>query len=74
MKMDKISNEGLFMAYTGSDKIVYVVNKKGKKEQAVTHVYFDEAHMSSSIQSTPPMGIALQQAGYLGHHLRKENQ
>ena len=30
----------------------------------MTHVSFDEAHMSSSIQSTPPMGTALQQAGY----------
>lgn len=64
MNLDRISNEGLFMTYTGSDKIVYVVNKRGRREQAVTHVSFDEAHMSSSIQSTPPMGIALQQAGY----------
>ena len=63
-KLDKISKEGLFMTYKGTDKIVYVVNKQGKQEKTATHVTFDEAHMSSSLQTQPPMSSALQQAGY----------
>ena len=49
MKLDRISNEGRFMTYTGSDKIVYVVTKGGKHEKSVTHVAFNEAHMSGNI-------------------------
>ena len=52
------------MTYTGSNKIMYVVDKHGRKERTSAHVSFDEAHMTSTVQQKPPMAIALQQAGY----------
>ena len=48
MKLDKISSEGLFMTYTGTDKIIYVVDKDGSNEHTCTHYAFDEAHISSN--------------------------
>ena len=52
------------MTYTGTDKIMYVVDSTGKKEHTSAHVSFDEAHMTSAVQQKPPMAIALEQAGY----------
>ena len=34
-KLDKISREGLFMTYKGTDKIVYIVNKQGKQGDTI---------------------------------------
>lgn len=64
IKVDRIINECLFMTHTGIDKIGYVVNNKGQREKSVTHVSFDEEHMSSSLKSTSLMGVALQKAGH----------
>ena len=64
MKLDKISSEGLFITYTGTDKIIYVVNKDGTNERTCSHFAFDEAHMSSNAKTLPPMAITLQHAGY----------
>ena len=64
MKLDTMSDDGLFMTYTSTDKNVYVVNKDGSNERTSTHVAFDEAHMSSTNKTLPPMALVLQQAGY----------
>ena len=64
MKLDRISQEGKFMTYTGTDKIVYFVNNDGKNEKSSTNVSYGKAHMSSNVKHLPPMAIALQQAGY----------
>ena len=65
MKLDTMSDDGLFMTYTGTDKNIYVVNKDGSNERISTHVAFDEAHTSSTNKQLPPMAIILQQAGYI---------
>ena len=57
------------MTYTGSDKIVYIVDQTGKKEKTSAHVTFDEAHMTTSPQHKPPLFTALQQAGHRQHVL-----
>ena len=63
-KLDRISSDGIFMTYKGSDKLVYVVDKDGKHEQCSAHVSYDEAHMSTPRQKRPPMSALLEQAGY----------
>ena len=60
MKLDTMSNDGLFMTYTGTNKNVYVVNKDGSNEHISTHVAFDEAHISSTNIQLPPMDTILQ--------------
>lgn len=62
--LDNISSDGLFMTYTGTDKIMYVVNQHGKKERTSAYVSFDEAHMTSTLQNKSPVSIAPQQAGH----------
>ena len=57
MKLDRISSKGLFMTYTGTDEIIYVVDREGTNKHTCTHYAFDEAHMS-------PMAVTLQHAGY----------
>ena len=64
MKLDRISSEGLFMTYTGTDKIIYVVDRDGTNERTCTYYAFDEAHMSSNSKTLPPMAVTLQHAGY----------
>ena len=64
MKLDNITTEGLFMTYSGSDKVIIAVNTNGTNERRCTHVSFDEAHMSSTQKHIPPMGIVLQHAGF----------
>ena len=64
MKLDDITSEGLFMTYSGSDKIIIAVDKNGTNERRCTHVSFDEAHTSSTQKPIPPMGIVLQHAGF----------
>ncbi len=63
-KLDSISTTGRFMTYKGTDKIAYVTNEDGTQEKASTHLAFDEAHMSATVNKQPPMAHALQQAGY----------
>ena len=65
MKLDTISSQGLFMTYSGTDKNVYVVNFDGTNERLTTHLSYDEAHMSSTKPTLPPMAITLQQRGYI---------
>lgn len=48
------------MTYTGTDKIMYIVNQHGKKDHTSAHVSFNEAHMTSTLQTKPPVAIALQ--------------
>ena len=64
MKLDPITSEGLFMTYSGSDKIIIAVDRNGTNERRCTHVSYDEAHMSTTTKEIPPMGLVLQQAGY----------
>ena len=63
MKLDTISNQGLFMTYSRTHKNVYVVNYDSTNEQLTTHLSYDKAHMSSLQKELPPMAIALQQHG-----------
>ena len=42
MKLDAMSNDGLFMTYTGTNMNIYVVNRDGTNEQLAKA--FDEAH------------------------------
>ena len=58
-KLDHISADGPFMTYTATDKIMYVVNQQGKEERTSAHVSFDEAHMTSTLQTKSPVAIAL---------------
>ena len=71
MKLDSITSEGLFMTYSGTDKVVIVVDTNGSNERRCTHLTYDEAHMSSTQKTLPPMGIVLQQAGYHPQPLEK---
>ena len=64
MKLDTMSDDGIFMTYTSTDKNIYVFNKDGSNERIFTHIAFDEAHTSSTNKNLPPMAIALQQMGY----------
>ncbi len=63
MKLDRISEQGTFMTYKGTDKVMYVVNTQGK-EWITAQIVFDEAYMSESSTAIPPMAKALQTAGY----------
>ena len=63
-KLDKMDSIGRFMTYKGTEKIAYVIDDTTKKERITTHMSFDEAFMSTPVQSQPPMAIALQQSGF----------
>ena len=71
MKLDNITTEGLFMPYTGSDKVIIAVDKQGLNERRCTHVSYDEAHMSTTSKHIPPMGTVLQQAGFHAQTIEK---
>ena len=64
MKLDPMTKQGLFMTYSGTDKNVYVVDLDGTNERLSTHLMYDEAHMSSTNSTLPPMAITLQQRGF----------
>jgi dUTP pyrophosphatase len=63
-KLDDISEVGTFLNYKGTDKVMYVRDRKSGKEKTATHAYFDEAFMAETSTNLPPMALALQQAGY----------
>ena len=52
------------MTYSGSNKVILAVDKNGTNERRCTHVSYDEAHMTSTDKSIPPMATILQQAGF----------
>ena len=64
MKLDSMSNDCIFMTYSGTDKNAYIVNKDGTNECLSTHITYDEAHISSTNTTIPPMATVLQQAVY----------
>ena len=64
MKLDNMSDDGLFMTFTSTDKNAYIVNKDGTNERISTHMAFDEAHTTSQNKTLPPMARVLHQAGY----------
>ena len=63
-KLDDISEVGTFLTYKGTDKVIYVRDRKTGREKTATHAYFDEAFMAETTTNLPPMALALQQAGY----------
>ena len=64
-KLDKIDNVGKFMTYKGNDTLAYVIDDITGKERVATHLNFDEAYASVPAGKQPPMGVALQQSGYV---------
>ena len=64
-KLDKMDNTGRFVAYKGSNKLVYVIDDTSGKERVTSHVNYDEAFTSVKASKHPPMATALQQAGYV---------
>ena len=63
-KLDKMDNTGRFVAYKGSNKLIYVIDDVTGKERVTSHANFDEAFTSVKASQHPPMATALQQAGY----------
>jgi dUTP pyrophosphatase len=63
-KLDDISEVGTFLNYKGTDKVIYVKDRKTGREKTATHAFFDEAFMAETSTNLPPMALALQQAGY----------
>ena len=64
-KLDKIDNVGKFMTYKGNDTLAYVIDDVTGRERVATHLNFDEAYASVPAGKQPPMGVALQQSGYV---------
>ena len=62
-KLDDISSVGTFLTYKGTNKIMYVRDRKSNEERVATHAVFDEAFMGEHNIPLPPMATALQKAG-----------
>lgn len=63
-KLDKHDSQGIFLGYTATEKNIKFLDEVSGIVKTATHVYYDEAHMTTMASKAPIAAQTLQRLGY----------